>query len=83
MGILDVYDSIAFDAKWPNIYPLQLLAGHGFDRISPYFRYLHCHLCRKVETRRQTFTNFLLKRALLLTRKNLYQIDKYSIIIFI
>jgi hypothetical protein len=39
-----VYDSVAFYAERPDARPLQLLAGHGFDRISPDFRDLHCHL---------------------------------------
>jgi hypothetical protein len=44
MGILDVYDSVAIYAEWPDMHPLQLLAGHGFDRISPDCLDLHCYL---------------------------------------
>src|SRR5215469_6416591 len=48
VSVLDVDDAVSFDAKRPEAYSLQLLTGHGFDRISPNLRDLHCRLyyCR-------------------------------------
>jgi hypothetical protein len=31
VGVLDVDNAVAFDAKRPEAYPLQLLTGHGLD----------------------------------------------------
>ena len=44
VGVLDMNDAVAFDAKRPEAYPLQLLTGHGLDRISPDLCQLHGHL---------------------------------------
>src|SRR5215469_7676713 len=48
VSVFDVDDAVSFDAKRPEAYSLQLLTGHGLDRISPDLRDLHCHLyyCR-------------------------------------
>ena len=45
LGVLDMHDSVAVDAQRPHASPLQLLAGHRLDRISPDLRDLHRHLC--------------------------------------
>src|SRR5215813_29008 len=54
LGVLDVDNAVAVDAERPDAYPLQLLAGHGLDRISPDLRDLHCYLRCSWTTRRRT-----------------------------
>ncbi len=44
LNVLDMHDSIAVDAEWPQACPLQLLTGHRLDRISPDLHDLHHHL---------------------------------------
>src|SRR2546429_1205779 len=44
LAVLDMHDSVAVDAERPQACPLQLLAGHRLDRISPDLRDLHHHL---------------------------------------
>src|SRR5215475_1656677 len=44
LGVFDVDNTVAFDTERPDADPLQLLAGHGLDRISPDLRDLHDYL---------------------------------------